>query len=385
MTTAMLSDPDAASVRRAILGVSGVFLVNGTLVGSLATHFAALKERLDIAPQVFSLILISMAMGSIIAMGLSSLPVRRFGSAPVLTVVAVATPLLFILPILAGSPALAAVAIFALGAANGLMDTSMNVQAATAERRSGRLVMTRIHAMYSVGGIVGAISTGYALDRMSAQLHAGILAAVCVAAIAVFARMLLPAAADRGVRGSTLALPSLRLLPVAAMAFLVLFCGGALRDWSSVYLLEKYHTDYATASWGFAAFSGATAIMRLFGDAIRHAFGDRLVLITGGLAGAAALAAGLLATTPLGTILAMSVLGVAHATLTPLLFSVAGQIDGKAAAANMSAVMTIGFTGYIAGPPLIGFVAAQSSLGVGMFSAVIASALVAVVAFARRN
>lgn len=373
------------AAERAILGTSGIFFVNGAMIGSLSTHFAVMKARLGVDPATFSMVLMSMAVGAIVMMSLSSLLLRRFGSAPVVLATALMTPLMFILPVVADGPILTALALFFLGASNGLMDASMNVHASAGERAAGRLAMARIHAMWSFGGILGSVAAGYALSRISALSHAGLQAALLMGAALLFCRLILPAAADRGREGQHLSLPSKALLPVAAMAFLLLFCGAAVRDWSAVYLTERFEADYATASWGFAAFSAATAAGRIFGDRLRHLIGDRQLLVLGGLAGAVALVLGLTSPTQLLTILALGALGLAHSVLTPLLFSVAGQERTGLPAANISAVMTIGFTGYVAGPPVIGFVASQSSLAVGLSSAAAASALVALIAYLSRR
>ncbi|MEO6298502.1 MAG: hypothetical protein ABIV25_03110, partial [Paracoccaceae bacterium] len=239
---------------QALFGISGIFLINGVIVGSLATHFAALKTRLAVDPQVFSLVVMAMVAGTILAIGLSNWPLRRFGSACVLRICVVAAPLAFVLPSLSPSPALAAGSLFVLGGAAGLMDVAMNVHASTIERIAGRLVMARIHAVWSVGGILGAVTTGYALDKASPVTHSVALATLALIAVFFLTRLLLPASADKGGPAQPWSLPPGQILPIAGLVFLVIFCAGAMRDWSAVYLSESFATDHTVSAWGFAAF-----------------------------------------------------------------------------------------------------------------------------------
>ncbi|MEO6300273.1 MAG: hypothetical protein ABIV25_11090, partial [Paracoccaceae bacterium] len=119
---------------------------------------------------------------------------------------------------------------------------------------------------------------------------------------------------------------------------------------------------------------------RVFGDKARLIFGPRAVVIFGGVFGATAMGIGLALGSAVGGITAMGFLGLAHATLVPLLFSLAGKIKTGAPATNISSVMAIGFCGQIIGPPLIGAIAQQFGLATGMFCIVGASALVALLA-----
>jgi hypothetical protein len=122
-----------------------------------------------------------------------------------------------------------------------------------------------------------------------------------------------------------------------------------------------------------------TAVGRLFGDRVRYRLGDRNLLMFGGLLGAAALAFGLGLQTQVAMIASIGLLGLAHSILTPLLFSAAGKHPVGQPATNISAVMTVGFLGYVVGPPLIGMISQATNLGVGLASAIVASSLIAVI------
>jgi len=370
---------NVTTANRAILGISAIFFLNGTMIGSLSTHFAALKTRLDSDASTFSLVVMAMAVGAICAMSGAGMVLGRFGSAAVVRACALLTPIIFVVPTLLDNPVLVALALFVLGASNGLLDTSMNVHASACEKAAGRLTMVRIHAAWSVGGILGALSTGSLLSMTTPSVHALLQGAVLIVASLASCSVLLPAETDRGMGGQGLSWPSRSLAPIAAMAFLLLFCAASMRDWSAVYLRETFAANYTQASQGFAAFSAMTAVGRLFGDRVRYRLGDRNLLMFGGLLGAAALAFGLGLQTQVAMIASIGLLGLAHSILTPLLFSAAGKHPVGQPATNISAVMTVGFLGYVVGPPLIGMISQATNLGVGLASAIVASSLIAVI------
>ena len=151
-----------------------------------------------------------------------------------------------------------------------------------------------------------------------------------------------------------------------------------MRDWSATYLTQVMHTNYVLASAAFAAFSGAQAFGRFFGDTIREKFGAKLLLICGGFLGACSLVVGLLSSDPIIFVAAVGVFGLAHANLTPILFSLAGRSEYGNPALNMSAIMTIGLSGFLVGPQIIGHMADSLGFAIGLSCVAIASLIVAI-------
>ena len=71
----------------------------------------------------------------------------------------VAMPLPVLSPTLPGM----ALALAVLSACNGVLDISMNAQAAAVEHGMGRAVMSSLHGLFSLGGVVGAVLAGGAM------------------------------------------------------------------------------------------------------------------------------------------------------------------------------------------------------------------------------
>jgi MFS family permease len=137
-------------------------------------------------------------------------------------------------------------------------------------------------------------------------------------------------------------------------------------DWSAVYLTHTLHTSSSVAAIGFAAFSGAMAIGRFSGDSLVNRFGPSRLLRASSTVAAAGLGFGLFVGEPVLVILGFGLVGLGIANIIPVLFSAAGQVHGVPPGMALAAVASTGYLGFLAGPPLIGFVAEITNLSVGL-------------------
>jgi fucose permease len=161
------------------------------------------------------------------------------------------------------------------------------------------------------------------------------------------------------------------------MAFLILMTEGAMADWSAVYLRQSLRAEAALAGAGYAVFSMAMATGRLTGDRLVRSFGPATLLRVGGSVSACAMGIALLLHSPLAAMIGFGCVGLGLSNMIPITFSAAGRTPGVAPGTAIAAVSTTGYGGFLAGPPLLGFVANLSGLPCAMgllalFMAVIA-------------
>ena len=158
-------------------------------------------------------------------------------------------------------------------------------------------------------------------------------------------------------RGRISSLPRGRLLVLGAMGFFILMTEGAMGDWTAVYLRMDLGAGAGLAAAGFAVFSAAMAVGRLTGDRLVAAFGP-VAMVGGGRSSAArALGARCCCTTRWPRSWASALVGLGLANIVPILFSAAGRTPGMAPGAAIAAVTTAGYSGFLAGPPMVGFAA----------------------------
>jgi MFS family permease len=340
------------------IAIALVFFANGAGMASWVPHIPMVQMALGLSPSRLGMALLATAAGALVGIPISGRVSARLGSRTVVR----ASALLFFgvlaLPIVAPSFSWLVAALFALGAGNGAIDVSMNAQASALETRVGRPIMSSFHALWSVGGLVGA-------GLAAAALHVGLSSlAHVLGATALFATLmalgclrLLPPDADVQQARSHATRPTGILAALGAIAFLALLTEGAVGDWSAVYLQHSLGADASTAALGFAAFSFTMAMGRFFGDALARRWSDQVLLRTSSAVGAIGLGLALAIGTPAVGIVGFACVGVGVANLIPVVFRTAGNLPGFAASESIAAVGTAGYVGLLAGPPLIGFAA----------------------------
>ena len=173
---------------------------------------------------------------------------------------------------------------------NGLIDVSMNSQAAAFEQRTGRSVMSSFHAFYSLGGLLGTLFGAALLAANIPPLTHVLVAAIPFIVAGCFMhRGLIPEKKQDHPHGFFLSIPSGKVVPLAVMAFVFFLTEGAIYDWSGVFLRTELGVDLAAASIGYAAFSLLMASIRFCGDFWVARFGRLPVFLAGTIVGAAGL------------------------------------------------------------------------------------------------
>src|SRR6267142_1617357 len=226
-----------AAIRRARVAVASIFFVNGAVLASWVPHIPAVKSRLGAGEAALGWALLAMAAGAVVALPLAGWLVGRFGSRVMTLSAAAAFCLAMPLPVFSPSLPVLALSLAVLGALNGLLDVSMNTQAAALERAVGRPIMSSFHALFSTGGMVGALGASGAMAAGSGDASHVITAAVLMlGVVALAARRLLPSEDERP--GPAFVRPSRALVGLGMLAFFGLLAEGAMADWSAVYLRE---------------------------------------------------------------------------------------------------------------------------------------------------
>lgn len=364
-------------LRRARLAIGLVFLVNGAVFGSWAPQIPFVQERLAIGPAVLGAALLAMAVGALAAMLLAGGAIARFGSAPVTRATGLALCLALPLVVLAPDLPLLVAALAFMGAANGMMDVAMNAHGVAVETRLQQPIMSSLHGMFSLGGLIGAGLGALALGIVPPWAHA-VAAGTLLALLALAAmRRLLPGRIDVGDAGPHFVLPSRAALGFGALAFLAMMSEGAALDWSAAWLRGELGAGPTLAGLAFAAFSAAMAIGRFSGDRLRRRMGAEALVRGSALLAAAGLAFAVLLATPLAAILGFACAGLGLSNAVPVMFGAAARLPGLPPGAGIAATASVGYLGFLVGPPLIGLAAQVTSLGAALWLLVLACGLVA--------
>lgn len=369
-----------AAARHARWAVAGIFFANGAIIGTWAAHIPLVETRLAISHAVLGFALLTMALGALVAMPVAGTAIGRLGSARVTRGAMIGLLGMFLLPLVAPHPVLLFAFLFLFGAANGILDVGMNSHGVLVEGRLGRPVMSSFHGMWSLGGLAGAGFAAVLFPLIDPLLQA-VLALVLVSTIALAAlAFLLPTASDGSKGGAAFVLPGRRTFGLGVLCFLCMSTEGAVTDWGALHLRDSLGLAPGPAATGFAAFAASMAAARFGGDRLRAALGSVLLVRASALLAAVGLLVALLVPVPAVAIAGYALVGIGVANLVPVFFGAAGRLPGQAAGTGIAAVATMGYGGFLFGPPLIGFVADLTSLTVALGSLVLASLAIAVAA-----
>lgn len=359
--TAISTPAPVVPGRMAQMSTRIAFFIAGFGIAAWAPLVPYAKARADLGEGALGLLLLCLGVGSIIAMPVAGALASRFGCRRVLAggaiLVCMALPLL---ATISSIPLLAA-SLFLFGAGLGAVDSTVNLQAVIVERASGKTMMSGFHGLFSLGGIVGAAGVsallGLGLSPLGAML---VVVVVILLALAKAVPHLLPYASESS--GPAFAIPHGVVLFIGTLCFIVFLAEGAVLDWSAVFLSAERGLDEAYAGLGYAAFALTMTAGRLTGDAIVRRLGPTRVIILGGALAAAGLLLATLSPAWEAALLGYALVGAGCSNIVPVLYTAVGKQTVMPEHIAVPAITTLGYTGILAGPAVIGFIAHGSSL-----------------------
>jgi MFS family permease len=347
---------------RARNAVAVVFVLNGFAFASWVSRIPESRAALDLTPGQLGTLLLALSLGAVIALPTAGLWVQRLGAGRVVAVGALLVALGLVVTgagvsVLA-SPLAAGSGLFLVGYGSGSWDVAMNVEGAEVERRGGRTILPRFHAAFSLGTVAGAAMGAAAAGAGVPVVWHLVLAAVLVATgPSLVVRRFLPAVEERRGRKEPNAWRAWlepRTLAIGLMVLAMALTEGVANDWLAVALVDGYDVPPWVGASGFALFVAAMTAGRLAGTVLLDRFGRVRVLWT-----SMAVAAGgvlLVVRGEVGVLVALGIVlwGLGASLGFPVGMSAAAD-DPARAAARVSVVATIGYTAFLAGPPVLGY------------------------------
>ena len=370
MTSRTPTAVPAAGVRRASWAVFAVFFLSGFAFSGWASRLPTVRDALDLTPAQMGVLLLALAAGSVIALPLSGIVVQRLGATRTVQVAgstAVVGLLAAVGAVSVHTVWLTAVGLFAYGMGTAVWDAAMNLEGAGVEQRLGRAVMPRYHAGFSFGTMGGAgIGAGAAALHVPLGVHLSLVLVATLVALLVAARSFLPEgthashhdAADpaSGAGSAFRAWRERRTVLIGLVVLAAALAEGSANDWLSLAVVDGFDAPEALGATAFALFVTAMTTMRLVGTALLDRLGRVTTLrITAGLAFAGLLLFGLAPGLPLALV-GVLIWGAGAALGFPVGMSAAAD-DPRRAPGRVAVVATLGYTAFLAGPPLLGFLA----------------------------
>ncbi len=358
------------------------------MFAGLLPRYPEIKGELGLTNAAFGLSVAAFSAGALISGLTAARLIRRFGSARVAVAGSVLVALFTLAAGVSTVPLGFAAAMFAAGAADAVTDVAQNAHGLRVQRNHGRSIINSLHALWSVGailgGLLGAAAIALHVPRVVQLAGSGaVFASVCLIGLRYLLRgpdheAQPPAAAGDRHPAATGAYAMVAALAVLAIA------GAAVEDagssWATIYLRDDLGSPPAVAAFGYIALVGCQFVGRLFGDRLVDRFGERAVVRAGGLLAAVGMGTALAFPGVPATVCGFAAAGFGVATVVPAAFHGADNIAGMRPGAGLTLVTWLMRAGFLASPAVVGAVADTASLRVGLLIVPVAGVVIMVCA-----
>lgn len=346
-----------------------IFFLQPIAFGGWLPRIPDVQEALGLGPAALAVALIGLPCGTLLTLPFSGPLVGRIGAWRAMLIgfpVHLATACL---PTFATSQLFLFLSLVLAGASLSFLELALNVEAAETEKATGQLIMSKSHGFWSLGIMAGSlIGAGLASLGLAPHFSVPLAAIVClpIALVVVwsFPRDVSAHLPDEK-QSHALKLPSWPLLAVCLFVFGITITEGAMADWSAVYLRTAFAADPGAAGLGYSAFALVVALGRLLGDRLRESWGAMtLARVCGVLA---VLGVAVLAIAPNAAVayLGFGIIGIGVSVGFPLAVSAAAALPGQASQ-NVAVLSFVALTGFLVGPPVIGFISEHVMMRIGL-------------------
>ena len=343
------------------------FLVAGFGIACWAPLVPLVKQQLNLDEGLLGLLLLSLGVGAITAMLFTGVLSARYGSKPI--IIAGGFGLTFVLPLLVivSSPFMLGVALFVFGASLGAIDVAMNIHAVDVERAADKPLMSGFHALFSVGGFIGASATTFLLSiDITPFLSCLLCAALMLIVMLITWPKLLPNSGKIAINSTEkmplIVIPKGAVLLLSLLAAIMFLIEGAILDWGALLITGMGQAEKAQGGLGYMLFAIAMTLGRFSGDAISAYLGDKAVIFWGGAITFAGFIVLLCIPIPVIALSGFFLIGLGASNIVPVFFRRAGSQTSMSPALAVAAIGTFGYTGILVGPAIIGFIADIFSL-----------------------
>jgi len=355
----------APELKRARLGVTLAFVVNGFTAGTFVARIPDIKEILAISDGVLGLSLLFVSIGVFVGLGPAGRNSARYGSRPVILWGTLG--IVISLPIVGWLPSLgfAWFGLFIFGFALATQDVAMNAHAVVIEQRAGRRLMSTFHAMFSVGTLFGGILGGIFSQLSVTPLNQGYILALIYLLVLFFIRtLILPASVDQHPITKNKGERSPAIFWIFGIfGLFAALSEGAAGDWGGVLARDAFAATPFVSTLPYIVYTLAMVIGRLSGDFLAHKFGASQVIAAGGILSSVSLTLGLIVGGIPALMISWFLLGIGLSVVIPLMFSAAGTLASTKYQGVISPpqaiarVSGVSYFGFVIGPPVIGFLA----------------------------
>ena len=348
------------------IAVSIFYFIQGTVFATWASRIPDIQTRLQLSEGMLGAVLFAMPVGQLTAMALSGYLVNRFGSKTTLTIGGMLYPAALLLLGAVSQLWQLSLALFFFGICGNLSNISVNTQAVGVERLYRRSIMASFHGLWSLAGFAGGLIAAFMVAAdISPWMHFLIIY-LATLPFSLMARRFVVPRDPRPEQTGTVAKRKLKadpfIITLGLIAFACMICEGTMFDWTGIYFEKVVKAPKELTRMGYIAFMCTMAGGRFVSDAFVTRYGTKRILQVSGIIIVAGMLLAVLFPTMVLATAGFLLVGIGTSSVVPLVYSLAGRSKKIPAGTAMASVASIGFMGFLLGPPVIGFIAEWSNL-----------------------
>ena len=351
------------------IAVGALFFMTGLCFASWASRIATVQQTMGLSDAQLGAVLFSLPVGLMCSLPFSGWAITKFGSKGVLITALLAYGTALVTLGLAHTTLQLVICLVCFGFASNAVNISVNTQAVVAEGLYERPILASFHGLWSLAGFTGAgIGTFMIAERIDPFHHFIIVWITVVLGVIITSRYLYnDTGGEKKDTGLSLSIKErlklvAPLLTLGSIAFCSMICEGAMFDWSVVYFKKVVAAPIALQGAGFTACMFTMAGGRFVADWFSHRFGLRRTLQVSGSLTTTGLLIAVIFPYFYTSITGFLLVGAGISSVVPMVYSAAGRSKTMSAGVALAAVSTIGFVGFLFGPPVIGFIAGMATL-----------------------
>jgi MFS family permease len=358
----MSNHTSATTPRQNRIAVSVFFFIAGFTFASWASRIPHIQARLQLNEAELGAVLLALPVGLMVSSVTAGALIAKYGSrAALLTAACMYSLLLICIGLAPTTPGLVIV-LFLFGIGGNLFNVSVNTQAVGVEKLYGRSILASFHGIWSLAGFSGAaVGTLLIAIGLLPWQHFVVASTGGLLLTSLFIGKTIATTGTSQTR-SAFVLPDKKLLQLGLIAFGNLVCEGTMFDWSGIYFKKVVQAPAHLTTLGYAAFMGCMATGRFVADKVVMVVGSRKMLQYSGIVITTGLMLAVLFPSLVIATAGFMLVGFGVSSVVPIVYSQAGQTKTMHPGQALAAVSTVGFAGFLAGPPLIGFIAEATSL-----------------------
>jgi MFS family permease len=340
------------------IAVSCFFFLAGLCFSSWASRIPDIQLKLHLDNAGLGAVLLALPTGLMTSLPLAGWLVTKYGSRPVALVAALLYAIILPTLGLVHEVWQLVACLFVFGMSGNHLNISINTQAIGTEALYGRTIMASYHGIWSVAGFSGAaIGTLFIRLGWAPYQHFLVITALAFLIVLAASGRLIPRDAHAGGSQPIFAWPDRSLINLGIIAFCSMICEGAMFDWSGVYFQKVIHPPHGLVAIGYTAFMSTMASGRFLGDWLTTKWGIKRILQLSGALTATGLLIAIGFPWFFPAIAGFLLVGAGVSSVVPLVYSAAGRSKVLSPGVALAAVSTIGYLGFLFGPPFIGFIA----------------------------